>query len=163
MPYANPVKRREYHSAYSKGWRVRNKERLRQLQRERRAKNKDKDRENRLRWYAENREKVLSYQREYRSKHADLYRERSREWHKAHRYRSYGLSRNEYTALVEAQAGSCRICSKQKPLVIDHCHTTGKVRGLLCRSCNTLIGLAFDDAHTLERAIEYLQWQKQPE
>jgi len=55
----------------------------------------------------------------------------------------YGIEIEEYDAMVEAQHGECAICHKslgQKNLFIDHNHETGRIRGLLCRKCNTAIG-----------------------
>jgi peptide methionine sulfoxide reductase MsrB len=64
--------------------------------------------------------------------------------------------------MVEEQGGLCAICQKPydwetSALYIDHCHTTGKVRGLLCRNCNKGLGHFFDDVANLARAIEYLK------
>lgn len=69
----------------------------------------------------------------------------------------YGI---DYFAMVEQQDGQCAICfsSPQPPyrLVVDHDHATGKVRGLLCKQCNTVLGLCRDDPTVLARAIAYL-------
>ena len=58
------------------------------------------------------------------------------------------------------QQGCCAICTRpfvgQRPAV-DHCHTTNKVRGLLCQKCNTAIGLLEDNITSLENAIKYLE------
>ena len=72
----------------------------------------------------------------------------------------YGLSREEYETLVTEHAGLCAICncecSTGKNLAVDHCHTTGKVRGLLCMSCNIMLGKAKDDTAILLEAVRYL-------
>ena len=57
---------------------------------------------------------------------------------------------------------SCNICGKSwdgesEKLCIDHCHTTGVIRGILCKNCNHVLGHARDSIQTLERAIEYLK------
>ena len=74
--------------------------------------------------------------------------------------RKYGVSGDEYRAMLEAQGGTCAICDETcrrgKMLCIDHNHTTGEVRGLLCNDCNTMIGLGQDDINILNRAIDYL-------
>lgn len=72
----------------------------------------------------------------------------------------YGLSMEEYAALLERQHGVCAICG-QPPneggvLHVDHDHTTGVVRGLLCPPCNTGLGNFRDDQRLLRRAIRYL-------
>lgn len=59
----------------------------------------------------------------------------------------YKLTREGFYALLGAQGGRCAICSKDLPkgtAVVDHCHESGKVRGLLCGQCNTGIGLLGD-------------------
>ena len=71
----------------------------------------------------------------------------------------------EYEKISESQKGLCKICRKSKDengktkknLAVDHCHETGKVRGLLCMICNTGLGKFNDDPDILERAIKYLR------
>lgn len=58
--------------------------------------------------------------------------------------------------MLIAQNYNCAICACKKYLVIDHCHRTGKVRGLLCKKCNTALGGFNDDTKALEGAIAYL-------
>ena len=72
------------------------------------------------------------------------------------RKRTYGISEEDYTILLEKCQGVCPICSSTGPLVIDHNHSTGKVRGLLCNTCNTGIGKLGDTAESLQRALDYL-------
>lgn len=69
----------------------------------------------------------------------------------------YGISSEAYRALVEAQDGKCKICDRERKLVVDHCHSSGKVRGLLCYSCNTSLGQFNDDPKLLIKAITYLK------
>lgn len=68
-----------------------------------------------------------------------------REYNKAHysrlRLTKYKLTLDTYETMMVSQNGLCKVCKKSRRLVIDHCHTTGKVRGLLCHKCNTLISL----------------------
>lgn len=74
------------------------------------------------------------------------------------RLRTYQLSEQEYNELLEKCEGKCTIC-KEVPsnwLVIDHCHTSGVVRGLLCNNCNTGLGYFKDDPIRMLNAIEYL-------
>lgn len=54
--------------------------------------------------------------------------------------KQYGLTLDSYTEMLQKQDSRCAICKEQKTLVIDHCHKTGKVRGLLCIGCNTGLG-----------------------
>lgn len=69
----------------------------------------------------------------------------------------YGLAESDYRALVVKHAGRCGICGDlEQNLVVDHCHTTGRVRGLLCRICNLGLGYFRDDTERMMRAIAYL-------
>lgn len=77
-----------------------------------------------------------------------------------------GITEEVYTAISEEQNGLCAICRKEESkqrsgrtvrLSIDHCHSTGRVRGLLCSRCNEAIGKAKDDPDIIEAAIEYLK------
>lgn len=82
--------------------------------------------------------------------------------------RSYGITIDDYVEMYEARLGCCDICGTKKKsclelnttsadvLHVDHCHTTGRIRGLLCINCNHGIGRFRDDPDTLRAAIEYL-------
>jgi hypothetical protein len=96
----------------------------------------------------------------------------SRQWMLNKRY---GLTVQDYAAMVAAQSGKCAICceeekfdnsrsGKKQDLSVDHCHRTNKVRGLLCVGCNRMIGYAKDNKDTLKSAIAYLErYEKEPE
>ena len=70
----------------------------------------------------------------------------------------YGLPVGEYDAMLDRQNGSCACCQipSDVPLVVDHRHSDGKVRGLLCSPCNTALGLMGEDPSRLLSAIDYL-------
>jgi len=72
----------------------------------------------------------------------------------------YGLTEREYAVMVSKAKGKCEICSKSfdenTRSCIDHCHTTGKVRGLLCDECNTSIGKLGDTSSSVYKAYKYL-------
>jgi len=85
-----------------------------------------------------------------------------------HRFRSYGLSREDYFEMLDNQGGTCAICKRQewsrasvtnkvKALAVDHCHDSGNVRGLLCRACNLALGYFEDNIESLDEAIKYLE------
>lgn len=80
--------------------------------------------------------------------------------------RTYGISSKDYAEMLEAQGFSCALCQSKEPcgvgrFHVDHCHTTGKVRGLLCHYCNIGLGHFKESAALLERAIEYLRVTKE--
>jgi len=58
--------------------------------------------------------------------------------------------------LCKEQCNSCAICCRQTELFVDHAHSTGRIRGLLCRDCNLALGLLKDNVECLEAAIAYL-------
>jgi hypothetical protein len=74
------------------------------------------------------------------------------------RKRNYGVDTDHFDALFAKQAGRCAIChtSFVGSPHLDHCHTTGKVRGLLCGPCNRAIGLLGDDAIRIRSAALYV-------
>lgn len=79
--------------------------------------------------------------------------------------RNYKISLEDYNFIYESQKGKCAICGKDRKelkydLAIDHNHTTGKIRGLLCNSCNSLIGCAEDNKDIIQSAIDYLRGNK---
>ncbi len=83
---------------------------------------------------------------------------------RAHKFKArYGITVEERDALVAAQGGRCRICQEEKPLHVDHCHGSGKVRGMICHQCNVLLGNAKDRPDILRAAIEYLEAQNADE
>ncbi len=74
----------------------------------------------------------------------------------------FGITLPDYEQMLSEQGGLCAICGKtqrgtrNKRLCVDHCHETGRVRGLLCDHCNRAIGLLGDSAETAARAAAYL-------
>ena len=74
----------------------------------------------------------------------------------------FDLDREDLDNMFKKQNGCCKICTKpftgQRPCV-DHCHTSNKVRGLLCGNCNKGLGHFFDNIDNLENAINYLREQ----
>jgi len=70
--------------------------------------------------------------------------------------RAYGLTEETYNAMYDSQGGLCKICDRELPLVVDHCHESSVIRGLLCDRCNVGLGCFQDDVDRMKRAIEYL-------
>jgi hypothetical protein len=83
----------------------------------------------------------------------------SRDWELK---KKYGITLDEYLFNSEQRDNKCDICSTQvKSLHVDHCHSSNKIRGYLCGSCNRGLGLFKDSTTSLNKAIEYLQEFKQ--
>lgn len=79
----------------------------------------------------------------------------------------YKIKEEKYYEILKNQTGLCAICKSDSPrrkssknFTIDHSHTTGEVRGLLCHPCNVLLGMANDNIETLKSAIDYLEKYK---
>jgi hypothetical protein len=78
------------------------------------------------------------------------------------RLKRYGITPDDYDALLEYQGGGCAICGITTPqtgrtyLHVDHDHDSDEVRGILCSACNTALGSFKDSRELLDRAIEYL-------
>ena len=73
----------------------------------------------------------------------------------------FNLTIGEYDKILEKQQGKCAICGggkeKQKyKFAVDHCHATGKIRGILCRNCNVGLGFFKDNPRSLTNALTYL-------
>lgn len=69
----------------------------------------------------------------------------------------YGMPAGGYESLLAEQGGHCALCGRISPLVVDHNHVSGEVRGLLCRKCNTGLGQFNDSGDLLRAALAYLQ------
>jgi hypothetical protein len=99
--------------------------------------------------------------RSYRSRN----RARTRKAKSVYDLKKYGLTWADYESMLAAQDGKCAICNEpgsggrgiQRLLAIDHCHATGRVRGLLCHRCNGALGMVRDRICVLKKAIEYLE------
>ena len=142
---------------YERQWRKTNIERVRENNRKWRNANPERLKEIQRRWREKNRHKILTYQREYNSKNRERRIENGRD---ANYKRKYRISLKEYEVFLKTQKGRCAICGGlpgKKKLSVDHHHLTGTVRGLLCRSCNLMIGFACDSVDVLAKGIEYLR------
>jgi hypothetical protein len=84
---------------------------------------------------------------------------KEKKWN-AHLQNRYGITNDDYLKLLSNQKGVCKICKEKSTrlrLLVDHNHKTGKVRGLLCERCNSLLGRVNDNSQILENASAYLR------
>jgi len=107
-----------------------------------------------------------TYMREWQKKSRDANPEY---YMSQHLKKKYGVNYDWYSKAFSKQNGVCAICKKPETteirgkvisLAVDHCHTTGKARGLLCTQCNRGLGLFQDNSESLRSAIEYLAMYK---
>lgn len=120
---------------------------------------KDQIRENNAKWRAANLERSRAYARNYARVNAERLKPKAKIAVRAYSLRQYGLTPEDFRDMLVGQAGRCLICFRvpDKSLVVDHDHETGAIRGLLCNSCNRLLGIAQDSPARLNAAIRYLQ------
>ena len=97
----------------------------------------------------------------YKARHARYYAKHkaktiSRNWER--QIAALGCTPEKYQELLVEQGHKCKLCGKMqtKRLAVDHCHSTGKVRGLLCTTCNAGLGCFNDDPEFLRKAVDYL-------
>lgn len=126
-----------------------------------------KAREQYLKWYAKNGDKARANSRRYYVANKDKMVATAGRWARANPVkmkegrlrRKYGLSLAEHTRMLVDQQSCCAACGElfEGFPFTDHCHATGKVRGLLCRDCNFAIGLLRDSPARCRMAAEYLE------
>jgi hypothetical protein len=143
MPYADPAKRKAYAKNYYS-------------QPEAKAKA--------AAHRAANRKENAARQRDYYNNNKDKCLATARN---SERKRLYGITTEEMVALFEGQGSCCAVCQTQKVRSqkgwhIDHCHSSNKVRGILCHHCNVALGMAQDKVTTLRSAIRYLNKHSNP-
>jgi hypothetical protein len=129
------------------------KQRNREYQRIWRANNPEKAKEYNRRWRENNPEKSRQIQNEWRKKNPDKVKSYNLKY-------LYGISLEQKVLMHERQDGKCLFCQNEfdcSDLVVDHCHNSGKVRSLLCNSCNTGFGLFYENAETLRRAADFVE------
>jgi len=125
--------------------------------------NHDELRERFKKWHQANMETYRASKRASNKKHAVKIAVQKRS---ARLKRNYGLTLEDYEHMLAEQGGACAIChdtpnGRWTKLNIDHCHITGKVRGLLCVNCNRALGYLKDDPSRAIRCAEYLQISKE--
>lgn len=147
MPYKNIEDRRENCKKWRKAHSTYGKEYMKEFRR--------KDPDYHKNWEIKNKESIKKYRKEHNSK-PEVKRYKKEKNLKDR----YNLTLNQYQKTLEEQNSKCAICNKSINGVnihTDHCHKTGKFRGLLCRKCNNGLGLFGDNKFLLENAIKYLE------
>lgn len=118
------------------------------------------------RWNRENPERRKEIGRKYDSQNKET---RTLKAHNRNLKKKYGITLDEYYAMLEEQQGRCKICNSTTAIsednliqrfAVDHCHQTGRVRGLLCIRCNAGLGMFLDNEVFLAAAISYLKENK---
>jgi hypothetical protein len=122
------------------------------------------------RWYLRNRERILAARRTPEGKQKEReYRKTLKKnpvRQKERNLKKYGLSLEDLQKLLSLQKEVCLICSrvlkitsdnKTERACVDHCHKTGKVRGLLCHKCNAGLGMFEESLDSLQKSIDYLK------
>jgi hypothetical protein len=117
-------------------------------------------------WYSSDPEKAKQVSKDWRIRNPDKRQEiwlnyKARDKHKK-LVSKYNITLEQYLDMHEMQGGTCAICElpeivQGRDLAVDHDHSTGKVRGLLCSKCNRGIGMFNDDAKTIKKAMMYVQ------
>jgi len=153
---------KEQRAAYIKEYREKNKEQIAAQMKEYREKNKEQIAAYRKEYREKNKEQLAAWSKEYREKNKEQLAARGKEY----RLKSkYGITLTENNVLLQKQNNKCKICLVEFSNVtpnVDHCHTTNKIRGLLCRACNTGLGQFKDNTKLLTKAINYLEEHNEP-
>lgn len=151
-------KKREDILARQKAWRKENPEKQREIARRARERRKEAASAEQKRWREANPDKVAAALE--KRKATPKYQARKLN----ERLRKFGITGEQYAAMVTAQNNKCGSCGTDRPSkrsakrwAVDHCHTSGAVRGLLCHSCNLTLGNVNDNIAVLESLIAYLK------
>jgi hypothetical protein len=110
--------------------------------------------------YEANKDKVKAQAKAWRE--ANPERKRGADW-AGHLRRSYGITLEQYDQMLRDQDGKCAICQRPEAesaggkLAVDHMHCSGRVRSLLCRQCNSAIGMLREDPDIIYAAAQYVR------
>lgn len=151
MPYADLTRRREYQAEYREKHRSRSFDYKKAWREKLTPEQKEQMLARRRNSYHKNKEIVLPKERA-RVRLIPLAIKSA-----AKRLRRYGITQAQYDEMLIVQGGVCALCQIKPPVDVDHCHSTGEIRGLLCRGCNVGLGQLGDTVEGLQRAITYLQ------
>lgn len=140
-------------------WYLDNRDRIRAMHREYDRIHKEEKRARQRQRYVEKKSELLAKNRAWRIKNKDRFTELNV---KNHLKRKYGITIERYNEMVVNQNGMCEICRKtpeqiKRKLDVDHNHSNGKVRALLCPRCNCALGHVNDDIELLQKMIDYIK------
>lgn len=108
-------------------------------------------------WRKENRSRMLFLQKKWHQRNLKRCKQLNA---RSHVQRSYGLTPEEHKILRKKQKNRCAVCRRKAKLFVDHCHSSKKVRGLLCRHCNSALGFSRENPRILQKLIRYLRRNK---
>ena len=108
----------------------------------------------RQKYYLEHKERCLKNSRAWASVNKDRLVKANR---KSHLKCKYNLTVEAYNKLLVDHNHECKICKSTWQLSVDHCHTTGKVRGILCRKCNSALGLLKENRQAIKNLLNYIE------
>jgi hypothetical protein len=182
MPHKSIEAKRDYQRRYFQENKERLAEGMRAASRRYHAKNAPEFAARSKAWREANPDRKKEYARQHRLRNLDRYLEREREARQRaiakdpegvrakrrskHLAKKYGITLEQYNAMHEAQGGTCKIClrppsamgfKRRKGFAVDHCHTTGAVRGLLCFRCNRALGQLEDSPELLRACAAYIE------
>lgn len=106
-----------------------------------------------VRWTERNRERKRAYDVLYRERNGSKRKLTNLRFH----LKKYQITVDDYIRISSEQNNLCAICQEKSKLFIDHCHKTGKTRGLLCRYCNSMLGFSKESIERFEKGILYLR------
>lgn len=117
-------------------------------------------------WYERNKEQQKATNKIWREANREYDRQRKREWYrkegrKRDLAKKYGLTPEEYTNILTSQGDHCAICPSTHMLSVDHNHTTGEVRGILCYDCNRNFIGNYEDGAKFHLAANYLDGKRE--
>lgn len=126
--------------------------------------NKERVAANRAEWRRKNIVRVRASERALRQKNIEKCREKDR---RETLFRTYGITLEQKQSMLAAQGGKCKACGSPQPgskkgWHVDHCHDTGRIRGILCHPCNAAIGNAGESIERLRALIAYLAMPAAP-
>lgn len=114
-------------------------------------------------WYHRNKDKAKAANKKWREANREYDKRRKRNWYyaegrKRDLMKLYGLSMEDYQIILDSQNGTCALCDSKDRLSVDHNHSTGEVRGLLCYDCNRNFIADYELPDKFLKAAEYLTY-----